>query len=275
MTVADEAAAFCAQEVRSRDFDSYAVSLFAPPEQRRALLALAAFNLEIARVRDMVSQPLPGEIRLQWWIDALAGKEHGEVAGNPVAAELLQVRADHALPDGSLQQMIEAHRFDLYDDPMPSLAALERYGQHTDGTLAALGARILGANDDTTAKAAQLLGAALGVARTIRLLPLHASRRQLYLPADLISRHGVDVESVFAGRTTPELVALLADMRGVARAHLEEAMRLVATVPRTARSIFLPLALARHGLETPPPDPFRIAERSRLRTLWTMWRTKF
>ena len=58
--------------------------------ERRALLALYAFNVEIVRVRDQVSQPLPGEIRLQWWSDMLAGQAHGGVEGNPVAAELLR-----------------------------------------------------------------------------------------------------------------------------------------------------------------------------------------
>ncbi len=86
---ADRAAAdFCAQLVRSHDFARYASALFVPAAQRRALLAIYAFNVEISRVREQVSQPLPGEIRLQWWTDMLAGEGHGGVEGNPVAAEL-------------------------------------------------------------------------------------------------------------------------------------------------------------------------------------------
>ena len=75
--------------MRSHDFARYASTLFVPADQRRALLALYAFNVEISRVREQVSQPLPGEIRLQWWTDMLAGAGHGGVEGNPVAAELL------------------------------------------------------------------------------------------------------------------------------------------------------------------------------------------
>ena len=67
-------AAYCADLVREADFDRYAASLFAPPERRAQLLALYAFNAEIARVRDQISQPLAGEIRLQWWVDVLSGK---------------------------------------------------------------------------------------------------------------------------------------------------------------------------------------------------------
>ena len=94
MSSADEgrqATEFCADLVRSHDFSRYASTLFVPAEQRRALLAIYAFNVEISRVRELVSQPLPGEIRLQWWTDMLAGEGHGGVEGNPVAAALIAV----------------------------------------------------------------------------------------------------------------------------------------------------------------------------------------
>ena len=69
-----DAAAFCADLVRSHDFARYASTLFVPAEERRALLALYAFNVEISRVRDHVTQPLPGEIRLQWWTRHAGGR---------------------------------------------------------------------------------------------------------------------------------------------------------------------------------------------------------
>src|SRR3954463_1888705 len=120
-------AAFCADLVRTHDFDRYASTLFVDADTRRGLLALYAFNVEIFRVRDQVSQPLPGEIRLQWWSDMLEGRSHGGVEGNPVAAELLRAIGAYDLPVAPLSRVIEAHRFDLYDDPMPDLAALQAY----------------------------------------------------------------------------------------------------------------------------------------------------
>src|SRR5258708_21145367 len=79
---------YCAELVRAHDFTRYASTLFVPAAQRRALLAIYAFNVEISRVHEQVSQPLPGEVRLQWWTDMLAGADHGGLEGNPVAAEL-------------------------------------------------------------------------------------------------------------------------------------------------------------------------------------------
>ena len=106
---AGEASSFCAELVRSHDFVRYASSLFVPAAQRRALLALYAFNVEVSRVRAQVSQPLPGEMRLQWWSDMLAGMEHGSIVGNPVAAELLLAIQTWRLPVERLSRLIEEH----------------------------------------------------------------------------------------------------------------------------------------------------------------------
>ena len=130
-----EAAGFCAELVRSHDFARYASALFVPASQRRALLALYAFNVEVSRVHEQVSQPLPGEMRLQWWTDMLAGVDHGGVEGNPVAAELLLVIRTWRLPVERLSRLIEEHQFDLYNDPMPTMAALEGYINDTSSAL--------------------------------------------------------------------------------------------------------------------------------------------
>src|SRR5450755_463395 len=139
-----EQAAYCADLVRSHDFVRYGSSLFMPATERRGLLALSAFNVEISRVRDTVSQALPGEIRLQWWRDMLEGAGHGGVEGNPVAAELQRAVRQWDLPIELLSRLIDEHAFDLYNDPMPTLAALEGYATDTSAALFALAARVAG-----------------------------------------------------------------------------------------------------------------------------------
>ena len=141
----DKASAdFCAELVRAHDFARYASTLFVPAEQRRALLAIYAFNVEISRVREQVSQPLPGEVRLQWWTDMLAGTGHGGIEGNPVAAELKLAMRNWRLPVERLSRLIDEHQFDLYNDPMPTMAALEGYINDTSSALFSLGAGIAG-----------------------------------------------------------------------------------------------------------------------------------
>jgi phytoene synthase len=268
-------AAFCADLVRTHDFARYASTLFLPAGQRRALLSVYAFNVEISRVREQVSQPLPGEMRLQWWTDMLEGAGHGGVEGNPVAAELLQTIGEFRLPVASLSRLIEEHQFDLYNDPMPSMAALEGYITDTSAALFSLGARIAAPPSAAFDHLARHAGLAQGIAQVIGALPRDAARRQLFVPLQLLQQHGSGMEEVFSGKQTTNARAAIDQLVGEARNHLRTAFELLAHVPRPARPVFLPLALVYRDLKRmsrADADPFVPHATSRLRTLWTLWR---
>ncbi len=278
MSGADEgrqAVEFCAELVRSHDFGRYASTLFVPADQRRALLAVFAFNVEISRVRQLVSQPQPGEIRLQWWTDMLAGAGHGGVEGNPVASELLLAIRNWRLPVERLSRLIEEHQFDLYNDPMPTMAALEGYINDTSSALFSLGAGIAGWQSPEIEHIARHAGLAQGMAQVMAALPLDASRRQLFVPLQVLESHGSGMEDIFAGKEIPKLRAALDQLIREARGHLETALALLENVPPEVRPIFLPLSLVERDLtkiSRADTDLFRPHAASRLRTLWTLWR---
>ena len=275
MTSADkDAAAFCADLVRSHDFVRYASTLFIPAEERRALLALYAFNVEISRIRDHVSQPLPGEIRMQWWTDLLAGAGHGGVEGNPVASELSAAIRTYGLPAEPMSRLIDEHQFDLYNDPMPTLAALEGYVHQTASALFALAARILAPPSAEIEHLARHAGFAEGFVQVVAALPRDAARRQLFLPLQFLQSQGSGMEEVFSGKQTPKLRAAVDQLLGEAREHLRTAEALLAQVPARARPAFLPLALIRRDLarmSRADNDPFVLPARSRFSILWTLW----
>jgi phytoene synthase len=268
------AAEFCAAEVRRHDFVRYASALFAPPQPRRALMALFAFNVEIVRVRENIRQPMAGEIRLQWWRDMLAGAGHGYVEGSPVAAELLHAIEAHALPVARLSRLIEEHQFDLYNDPMPTMAALETYFDGTESTLVALAAQILGDGSPEAAHVARHAGIAMGMADAIASLPREASRRQAFVPAELLDAHEAKAEDMFSGVETPMLRRALAALNAQARQHLDAAFAELGRVQPPARAAFLPLATVHRTLDDAPhwPSIFQPQPLSRLRILWTLWR---
>src|SRR5262245_10524339 len=135
--------AHCAEIVRGADKDRFLATLFAPANRRGALFALHAFNAEVARTREMIREPMAGEIRLQWWRDALEHPGSGEARGHPVASALLDTVIRYRLPAERLIALVEARAFDLYNDPMPDLAALEAYVERTSSTLIDLAVRIL------------------------------------------------------------------------------------------------------------------------------------
>jgi 15-cis-phytoene synthase len=270
-----DAAAFCADLVRSHDFERYASTLFVSPDERRALLALYAFNVEIFRVRDQVTQPLPGEVRLQWWSDMLAGDGHGGVEGNPVASELLLAIRHFQLPIEPLTRLIDEHQFDLYNDPMPTLAALEGYVTDTSSALFALAAQIAAAPSADIEHLARHAGLAQGFARVITTLPRDAARGQSFVPVQLLARQGVGVEEIFAGKETPAVRAAVDQLIGEARNHLDTAFGLLPHIAPEARPMFLPLAVVKRDLEQmarADSDPFAPPAPARFRTLWTLWR---
>jgi 15-cis-phytoene synthase len=270
-----ETAAFCADLVRTHDFPRYAATLFLPQAQRRALLSIYAFNVEISRVREQVSQPLPGEMRMQWWTDMLQGPGHGGVEGNPVAAELRQTINEFRLPVEPLTRLIEEHQFDLYNDPMPSMAALEGYATETSSALFALGARLAAPSSAVIDHLARHAGLAQGIAQVIASLPLDAARRQLFVPLQLLQQHGSGTEQIYSGKQTPQARAAIDQLADEARKHLGTALDLLTHLQPPVRRIFLPLATVRRDLmqmSRAEFDPFVLQPTSRLRTLWTLWR---
>jgi phytoene synthase len=260
----------CAQLVRAADKDRFLATLFAPAERRGALHALYAFNVEVTRVREAAREPLPGEIRLQWWRDVIRGERTGEAAANPVAAALQSTIERYDLSAATLGALIDAHRFDLYDDPMATLADLEAYADKTSSALIAAAAQILGGRADDVARPA---GIAHAFASFLVAFPFHAARRQLFVPTELLARHGASAEEAFAGKATAGLRAALAELRAYARVHLSALGNLI---PSTAPAIipaFLPVSVARLQLDrTEHSDPFAPPEVPQWRRQWRIWR---
>jgi phytoene synthase len=269
-----DAFAYCAELVRTADRDRFLSALFAPAEYRAALHALYAFNVEVARVREVAREPLPGEIRLQWWSEVVNGGRAEEAAANPVASALLTVIERHRLALPALTALVDARRFDLYDDPMARLTDLEAYGRKTSSVLLSLAAQILADGEgEVTEPVATPAGIAYAIAGLIRAFPLHAARWQLYVPLDLLERHGVAPQDVFAGRSSKNLFAVFAGLQDLARQDLLAAHQQIAKLPDTALPAFLPVALVRPSLDLLRRcDPFKPAELSPWRRQWLIWR---
>ncbi|MEX6507750.1 phytoene/squalene synthase family protein [Jiella sp. M17.18] len=268
----DEVTALVEAEDRDR-----AISLaFAPEAVRRDLAALYGFNVETARVRDQVSQPLPGEIRLQWWRDTVT-QPASEASGNPVAEALEAAISRHDLPRAAFDRFIEARIFDLYDDPMPDRDAFEAYAGETASTLVVLAATILSRADaDRIADAAGHAGVAQAAAGALRLLPIHRARRQVYIPQDLLAAAGCSVEELIAGKGEAPLRAVAA-MSAFAREHARQAAALFRDVPATVRPAFLPALLAAPYLDRIDKAGSGVFDRpvdiGPLRKSFTYWRS--
>lgn len=277
---------------REGDPDRSIAALFAPRETRAHLFALYALNVELARIGEQVSEPQLGEIRLQWWRDALDRAAAGESTGHPVADALGQAMRQCALPPEAIAGLIDARRFDMSAKIMPDTNALDAYLDNTAGALFRLASEVTEHGDRTKPRgatepsalepsvlepAARAAGIAYGLTGLMRALPVHAARGRIDLPADALLRHGVTQAQLLAGKTSDGLTDLLAELRRQARGALDQALDHLATLPPGARGAFLPLALVAPylaALET--GDPLRrVAEINPLYRLWRFGTYRF
>lgn len=272
MAVAVDNAAYCADLVHHADRARYLSALYAPEPARVHLHALYAFDAEIARIGDIVHEPMAGEIRLQWWRDVIAGERGGEAAANPVAAALLAAMRSADLPQQSLFDFIEARSFDLYRDPMPSVDAFAGYADKTGGIIFDLVARVLsGSPLGAIRDHAAFVDTAL---RELASLGQRAAHGRIYLPLDLMQQFGADPAAVLAGHMNAETRAALANLALRARGHLDHAEGLLTQLNAAALPALLPLAGARRRLQRleQSADPLQPDDLPPWRRQWAIWR---
>jgi 15-cis-phytoene synthase len=277
MSETAQAYAHCDALLRREDPDRWLASLFLPIEARAHVHALYAFSLEVARVRRLVSEPILGEIRFQWWREILAAERPGEAEANPVAAALLDTLARCELPSAPLLALIDARLFDLYGAPMPSFDMLEAYAKATVGQLFQLAAAILDPGAGTElSEAAAHAGIAYAITGLLRALPWHALTGQVYLPKDVLARHGAVVEAVQAGIASPALRSALAEMRSLGRGHLEEFAICPEAKAGRGAAAFLPVSLCALYLRQMEKRSYAPFETMILlpqwRRQWRLWR---
>ena len=268
---------------RDGDLDRYSSALFAPAPSRAHLFALYAFNVELARIGEQVSEPQLGEIRLQWWRDALDRASSSETTGQPVADAIGFAVRECKLSQQSLAGLIDARRFDVSVKIMPDTAALDGYLANTAGALFTLASEVCmaggrAAEPRALDEAVRAAGIAYGLTGLMRALPVHLSRGRVDIPEDRLLRHGTSPAQLLAGEASEGLTELLADLREQARAALKSARHHVAELPPAARPAFLPLALVDPYLSAlQKVDPLReVADINPLTRLWWLgtWRSR-
>lgn len=259
----------CGQIARRFDHERYLASLFAPGDAREFLWATLAFNHEIARIREIVREPLLGHMRLQWWRDALDALASGSPPPSPVVAALSEVLASGRLDLAALRRLIEARARDLDDAPFATIDDLDAYARATAEPLADAGLSVLDVDDGATATAARAVATAWAMAGLARAIPFHARQRRSFLPADLVAAHGFDLSHLYrASGPRPGLPPIAAAIVDRACSWVRMARRLRGKAARPALRRASPLLLqatlvdrAAARLAEASYDPFAMVER--------------
>ena len=246
---------YCADRARAYDYDRYFASVLAPPEVRAGLNALYAFNLEIASTRERVSEAAIGEMRLQWWRDAIGEIYAGRAPAHAVAIELARAIELRELPRDAFERMIDARSLDLGDAPPEDLSAVEGYAAATAGELAALAFRVCESAPPPSAVAQA--GTAWGLAGLLRAAPHHAAEARV--PRDAPSETGVRPEDLASVGPLRSAGPAAAPMARRTRELLQASRGELRRIGRAARPAFCYLgaaALYLERLRKSGDDPF-------------------
>lgn len=278
-TSANDVYSHCSRELRIADRDRYVAMLLMPPAVRPQIAALYQFDVEISRIRDLVTEPLAGEIRLQWWRDVLSDPPVRAAAGNPVAEALLDIIDRHDLPRESLLRYLDARIGDLYDDLFPDRTAFEAYAGETSSTILQLSALILApARATSVVDAAGHGGVAITVADILLSMPRDSRRGKVRVPADILSACGMSRETFLADADAQKLAALQVALVSYGLEHIGRARGVAEARGSSVFPAFLPLALTAQTLEAYRDRPVADPRRERLeiaqwRRQWRLWRS--
>lgn len=224
--------------------DRYIAALFAPPGRRRGLIDLYAFNIEVARIREIVHEPMVGHIRLAWWREQI-GAIYEQRAVAPPLANLARTIANFALPRDHFDAFLDARAADFSEAPFADEAALEAYSAATAGSMMKLAVLIAGAGNAAD-KAAHHAALAVAYAGFIRALGFDAALRFCRLPIAWLEAEGLTAEDVFEATQKPSLERVVARLAHASRRHLQIAR--AEKTPRAAMAALAPAALVESDL---------------------------
>jgi 15-cis-phytoene synthase len=272
-----DATEHCAALARAHARDQWLAALYAGANARGALFALASFDYEIRNALKRARDPNLTAIRLAWWREVIAGERQAEAAGNPVALALRAAIDAYALPQASLEAMLDARLQAIAPQDDFNHVAFRAFADESEGARLRLASRIVaGGQDLDPAEAHAPAGMALALTRLIKELPFKAGSAPTLIPTDVIARHGVSVADFDARRASPGVLAACAQLRSLARDELAEAERRLKSSSPTILPAFIPLAPLRLDLgrldrnaERPFDD---VGEISPLRRQWAIWR---
>ena len=265
------------QQLREQDKDLYLASLFMPEDKRSAVQALYAFSADVARAPFMVSEAALGEIRLQWWLDTIDSIYDGNAQDSPVAQGLSEAVKRGDLPKHAFLNLIRAHQFDLYSDPMPALHDLEAYLGETHSSVIQMTAGILNSDEALEcAEASGFAGVAYGLASLLRALPFWLSQHSNFIPQDMMLARGIDATKLRDPNFEAATGVVLAELREHALARLIQARKSAWTIKASVKPAFLHVALTEPYLVALKSAGSKVTKRpvdiAQWRKQWILWK---
>jgi len=154
------------QQLKSVDPDRVRAAVFADKAGRERLQLLYAFHYELAKVPELVSEPMIGQIRYQWWRDAVAEiYESKPVRQHEIATPLTDMLLEYEVPRFWVDRLIDGRERDLDPRPFANLEEAKDYCRQTSGVLMQIAVKLLGAEPSEAVLLAGEAWGMIGLAR--------------------------------------------------------------------------------------------------------------
>lgn len=204
------------EQLRRTDSDRFLSALFAPLELRPHLFALYALDQELKRIPGLVSEPMLGAIRFQWWRDTIGSIYQGEHPGHELVPALAAAIEAGSLPAEGFHHWLDAREDEMNELPFTDMAAMESHARRAEGTIMHMAGRVLGSAEPADALSG--FAAAYGLVDLLKRFGAAAANQIAFLPADLVVG---SEDALFSGRLTPEITAAFSNVANHARSLLD------------------------------------------------------
>ena len=257
------------QAARDGEIDRYFAALMAPVAIRDDVMAIAAFSAVIGHIPQAVHEPMMGEVRLQWWRDALLSGRQLEATGHPIADAVAAARTRHGLPDTLLNEIIDAVFLALAAQASEASEDASRVLAQFESRVFALTAHVhAGAPVAGCDELFEHAGAAYGLARALCRLPVAIASG--WPPLSL-------VHPANDGGARAALVADIPRLHDIARRSLAEVRRRQGELAPPAIAALAPVAMVEPYLEAQSRVIATLLDSSieilPLKRIWRIWRT--
>jgi 15-cis-phytoene synthase len=265
----------CAELVQKGDPDRFRCAMVAPVALRGRLMAIYAFNLEVAKAPWVTQEPMIAQIRLQFWHDEIEAVFAGKTGSkHEVLGPLAQVISEANLPREPFDALINARMFEIRQEPHANRAEFDMYIHNTSGTVMEMAARALGAGDPAIPSVRDY-AYAFGVAKLLQALPVLYAGGRDPIPTGWVP----DFDAISKGNAPEPLVRAVTEIARDALTRLDVARRGRRLVPRSALAAVLPgrdaETILRNVLKS-PNNVLRLAPLSEFQQRASLlWRASF
>ncbi|KAI9277037.1 isoprenoid synthase domain-containing protein [Phascolomyces articulosus] len=261
---------YCADSVRQRDYEGFLCVAFYPKHLRNVEYAIRAFNVELASIRESVSNPNTGKMRMQFWKDTIDKIYKGNPPQQPIALALDAALKQSKLSSLWFKRIINERITNLDDHQFMTINDMETYSENTASSLLYLQLESLGIKDVNADHAISHIGKMIGISTFLRSLPFHLSQKRMVLPAQITAKYNISQEEVFRQGHVEGLEDAIFEVATAANDHLLTARSMLKSVPSDAFPVVLSAIPTARYLEKLEATNFNIFDPSLQRKDWKL-----